>query len=179
MFGWHLCVLLRRINVLKKYLVIPLLMVSTHAFAWFCPNNFNLIQAGDSLDKIKRECGKPLAETSSKQEPKTPQEWGYYVAVNPPNPATVKMSVVFSSGGLVNNITVNAMSLASTSLCGGTISVGDTIQAVKAACGAPPFVNKGQTAQGNDKPIVVNELTYGGPPPNTLVFESGMLTQRR
>jgi len=165
--------------VFKKYFVIPLLLISTQAFAWFCPNNFNLIQLGDSIDKIKTECGKPLAETSSKQDPKTPQEWRYYVAVNPPNPATVQMSVVFSASGVVNNITVNAMSLASTSLCGGTISVGNTMQAVKAACGTPPFINKGQAAQGNDKPIVVNELTYGGPPPNTLVFESGILTERK
>jgi len=165
--------------VFKKYLSMLFLFTSTQAFAWFCPNNFNLIQVGDSLDKVKKECGKPLGETSSKQDPKTPQEWGYYVAVNPPNPATVKMSVVFSASGIVSNITVNAMSLASTSLCGGTISVGDTAQAVKAACGSPPFINKGQTAQGNDKPIVVNELTYGGPPPNILVFESGILTEKK
>jgi hypothetical protein len=166
--------------MLKKYIAIPLLMLSTHAFAWFCPNNFNLIQAGDTLDKVKEQCGKPLSEKTSKQEPKTPQDWGYYVQISPPNPATVKMNVVFSAAGIVNNITVTSMSLTSTSLCGGTISVGNTMQAVKAACGNPPFINKGQTAQGGEgKPIVINELIYSGPAPNTLVFEGGILTERR
>jgi hypothetical protein len=165
--------------MLKKYFAISLLFISFPAFAWFCPNNFNLIQAGDSLAKVKKECGKPLSDKSSKQDPQTPQEWGYYVPVNPPDPTTVKMSVVFNASGIVTNITANAMSLASTSLCGGTISVGNTMAVVKAACGAPPFVNKGQPQQGEDKPIVVNELIYGGQPPNTLVFESGVLVERR
>jgi hypothetical protein len=163
----------------KKYCAILLLLISTQAHAWFCPNNFSIIQAGDSLDKIKQLCGKPLSEKTTKQEPKTPQEWGYYVAVNPPNPATVKMTVVFDVNGIVNNITVTSMSIASTSLCGGTISVGNTMQAVKAACGSPPFINKGLPAQGNDKPLIVNELIYSGPAPNMLVFENGVLTERR
>jgi hypothetical protein len=165
--------------MLKKYIAVPLFFVTTHVFAWFCPNNFNLIQPGDSLAKIKQQCGKPLSEKSSKQDAKTPQEWGYYVAVSPPNPATVKMTVVFNEEGILTNISVNSMSLASTGLCGGTISVGNTMQAVKAACGAPPFINKGQAGEGGGKQTVINELIYDGPAPNMLVFENGILTERR
>jgi hypothetical protein len=165
--------------MLKYITSILLFLFSTQTFAWFCPNNFNLIQAGDSIDQIKKQCGKPLSEKKSKQDPKVPQEWGFYVAVNPPNPATVKMTVVFNENGIVNNITVTSMSIASTSLCGGTISVGDTMQTVKAVCGTPPFVNKGQAPSGQDKATEVIELTYGGQSPNTLVFENGVLTERK
>jgi hypothetical protein len=162
--------------MLKKYIAISLLFVTTHAFAWFCPNNFNLIQAGDSLDRIKQQCGKPLSEKSSKTDAKTPQEWGYYVPMAQAGSATMKMTLALNQSGIVTNISLGSVSLSSTSICGGTISVGSTMEEVKAACGPPPFINKGQ---GGDKPVTVNELIYGGPPPNMLVFENGILTERR
>src|SRR5579871_4025604 len=78
----------------KNLLIILLITATTPAIAWLCPNNFNTINPGDTLDQVKTQCGPPIAEAQSMEEPNVPQEWGYYVRVAPPNPATIRVSVV-------------------------------------------------------------------------------------
>src|SRR5207244_256348 len=123
---------------------------------------------GDTLAQIEKACGKPVSSKTTEKEPNVPQEWTYYVAL-PVKPgaigpaASVKMTIAFANGRAMN-ITAQATSLASTSLCGPTISVGDTIQTIEAACGTPGFVQK-QVSPGGPQSIEVTEYKYNTAPP--------------
>jgi len=157
--------------------LIGISLIAIPAYAWVCPNNFNPINPGDSLATVINQCGKPLIQKASEGESNGPQEWGFYVAVNPPNPNTIKLTVVFANQKVIS-LVANAMSLTSTSMCGGTINVGDSMETVKAACGNPMFINKGQQS-ASQKPSEILELIYPGEPETTLVFVNGLLKERR
>jgi hypothetical protein len=165
---------------------------STNSFALLCPGNFNEINVGDKLAQVKSACGAPTSETTSESEANTPQEWNYYVAVNSAfyqnvsqgTQATLKTTVAFNNGK-VTNMSVNGVGVSSTAVCGNNIQVGDTENAVKAACGKPAFINRGTGSQqgtqgGNATPIQVTELTYNvGGVITVLVFENGIFKQRK
>lgn len=170
---------------MKKYLLTASLMLfSANICAWVCPTNFNQIVAGDSIAQVEKMCGKPDSQKTSEKEPNVPQEWTYYVT-QPLQPGTqpnapsgsVKMTIALANDKVVN-ITAQATSLSSTSLCGPTISVGDNSDTVKAACGDPGFIQKTQSAAGA-KPKEIIEYKYSTAPPNTLVFENGILKDRK
>jgi len=168
---------------MKKLLFFVALILSAQANAMFCPNNFKTINIGDTIDTVTKLCGAPdeQKEIKSTDDPNAPQEWTFYVNPDPTNSqqtTNLKMTVAFENQK-AGNITVNGQSLVSTTICGNIISVGDTMQSIKAACGSPPFVNKGQPqADQPDKPKVV-EYKYNSTPPITLVFENGMLKSRK
>ena len=160
-----------------------LILLSTNVFAWVCPNNFNQIVPGDSLEQVEKMCGKPMSQKSSEKEPNVPQEWSYYVSqptqAGAQGPAaSVKMTIAFANDKAVN-ITAQATSLSSTSLCGPTISVGDNSETVKAACGNPGFIQKQEAPGGGPKSLEITEYKYNTAPPNTLIFENGTLKQRK
>jgi len=161
----------------KKLLAWLLVMFSTQTFALFCPNGFNQIDIGDSVDKVTQACGKPDAQKTSKTAENQPQEWNYYVRLDPSQSASVKMTVAFDTNKKVMNITVNAQSLATTSLCGPPISTSDTADTIKTACGKPAFINQSQP-QGTPNMTETTELLYNSTPPTTLTFENGKLKSR-
>lgn len=161
----------------KWYLALPLILMTTTAAAWLCPNNFNNISVGDTLADIQAKCGTPVSEVKMEGEINVPQEWSYYVQVAPPNPATIKMSIVLIDNKIAN-ITVNATSLVSTDLCGSPVSIGMPMETLRTTCGNPIFVNK-QPPKPGQKPTQINELKYNGPAPNVLVFENGLLKERK
>lgn len=177
---------------MKKQLgfLIALSLYSASSFAFFCPTNFNQINIGDSLDQVTQLCGKPLQQTTTATEEKVPQQWEYYL----PQPGgsfatqsqgTTKMIVTFDPNGSVLNITMNGLGIGATPLCGGNIiRIGDNMEAVKRACGAPGFINKQQTAATNTSttPDPQNQtvtLIYSGNPPVTLVFQGGKLIEKK
>lgn len=162
---------------MKIIILLLSFLITTQAMAWLCPNNFTTINPGDTLVAVKAACGNPVSQKKSVEPPDVPQEWGYYVPVNPPNPATIRVSVVIVHKKIAG-ITVNATSLVSTSLCGSTISIGQSMAVLQSACGSPMFVNK-QPPKPGQKPTFITELTYGGSAPNTLVFENGLLKERK
>ncbi len=165
---------------MKKICALWILLgCSTQTFAMFCPSNFNQINIGDTIDQVLLQCGKPDIQNTKKVDAAGPQEWRYYVTlpstVNGAQQASVQMAIAFDQMKVIN-ITVNAMSLASTSLCGGTISVGDTMESVKGVCGNPVFVNKSDI--GESKPTEVTEFKYNASPAK-LIFENGKLKERK
>lgn len=162
---------------MSKWYGFLFLFLSNISFAWLCPNNFNNIALGDTLADVRQKCGTPVTESKSVGEMNVAEEWSYYVKVAPPNPATIKMSIVLVDKKIAN-ITVNATSLVSTGLCGNTIAIGTSMETLKATCGNPIFINK-QSPTPQQKPTEINELTYNGPAPNTLVFVNGLLTARK
>lgn len=172
-----------------RYLAVPFIFISSQVFAWICPNNFNQIVAGDSIEQVNIQCGKPASETQTEKTPSVPQEWTYYVTLNQSQyqtpgaamaqssaGASVKMTIAFVKDKAVN-ISTQAMSLSSTSICGATISVGDSTKSIEAACGKPSFIQK-QEAE-NAKPLEIIEYKYNTAPPNTLIFENGKLKERK
>ncbi|MCE3238073.1 MAG: hypothetical protein K0R24_1054 [Gammaproteobacteria bacterium] len=177
------------------FLLLLLLLSANSVFADFCPcpGNFNLIQIGDSIQQIIATCCAPTSQKKYKAEAPVPQIWTYYVTA-PPNPANTtqgsqKMTVTFDETGKVMNITVGAYSLATTN-CGNAITnyfgvnmpnsiqVGvDTLESVKKACGTAKFVEKQAGQENASLAPEIAELQYAGPPPVTLKFEEGKLTE--
>lgn len=169
--------------MLKHFILLCIL--PTFSYAWVCPNNFTQIAAGDSLEKVSAACGKPASVKTSEGPYQGPQEWQYFVTVTQPlmesgaaagSTPSVKMSVAFVKNKVIN-ITMQGTSVASTSICGPTISVGDSDISVEKNCGKPTFVQK----QGDDttKPVEITEYKYNTSPPNTLIFEDGILKERK
>lgn len=168
---------------MKKLLLgITSVLCSTQAIAMFCPSGFNQMNFGDSIQQIMQQCGTPETQKTYRMaDTHQPQEWNYYVKMDPTQPASVKMIVAFDGNKKVINITVNAQSLASTSLCGRTVSVGDVDKSVKAACGDPAFINQNKTSgdASNAPQTEITEFKYNTTPPITLIFENGKLKERK
>lgn len=166
------------------------LLLPQLSFAFFCPNNFNQIDFGASIDQVSTQCGKPDKIETTTLEPEGPQEWNYYIPAAVANPGTaatqgtMKAQITFDSSGHVVNMSVNGIGVGGSTLCGGAnIQLGDSIESVKAACGTPSFINK----QNTDNPVlgptqpkkVITTYFYNSNPPASLVFENGVLTQRK
>jgi len=172
----------------KSIAILLLFSTSTLSYAWVCPNNFSQIAAGDSIEQVTALCGKPASEKKYQAGYRGPQQWQYFVTVNQPlngsgAPAgatpTVQMSIAFVNQKAIN-ITVQAQSVASTSICGPTINIGDSDDSIKKNCGAPTFIQKQDTGNGtNEKTIEIIEYKYNTTAPNTLVFENGILKSRK
>ena len=170
---------------MKKILGIIFTLSSSSAFALFCPNGFNQMDIGDTVQQVTTQCGAPASQKTYKvTDDHKPQEWSYYVKVDPTQTASVKMVVGFDANQKVVNITVNTQNLASTPLCNNRmISVGNDTKMVKAACGDPAFVYmsdaKPPNGQSNVTETEVTEFTYATTPPVTLTFENGKLKNRK
>ena len=158
---------------------LPLLL-STTSFAMFCPNNFNQIAPGDTLDSVKQQCGDPQSEESKDIAPAQPQEWVYYLKTDPSNQMTTRITVGIENDK-VANITISGLSVSTTQYCiGGSISVGDSSKNVTKVCGKPALVNQtnnntppGAPVPGSTK---VTKLQYTTPTATiTLTFENGIL----
>lgn len=146
------------------------------AYALFCPSGFNQIEMGDTIEQVQRQCGKPDVKTEEKSDTKSPQQWQYYVKPDPTNASTLNVTVAFT-GGKVINITVNGTSLVTTPICGRSISTGDTMDQVKAACGDASFITKGATSGAAE--TTITQFKYNTAPPVVFTFENGKLIKRK
>jgi len=164
------------------------LLIPSVSFAWVCPNNFNQIVPGDTIDQVVKQCGKPQSKNVTEKTPMGPQEWQYFItpkkSVLPAQNelsqvagASVKLSVALIEGKVIN-IAVQGSSLSSTTLCGPTIKVGDSFKSVERNCGKPTFIQR-QESERDTKPLEVIEYKYNTAPPNTLIFENGRLKEHK
>jgi hypothetical protein len=177
---------------LKFILVMATIGYSASSFAMLCPGNFNQINMGDTIDAVKAACGKPDGEQTTENTENGPQEWNYYVSVNPAftqnvsqnTTASLKTTVAFDKGAVVN-MSVNGVGVSNTAVCGATIQNGDTMDTVKSACGKPAFINRGTGSQAgtedpNAKTNKNTTLTYMSAGTTvSLMFENGVLTDRK
>lgn len=176
------------IKFLISFLFTLLLPGICHAF--FCPNNFNQIQIGDSMDQVTKACGPPNSQSESTEaDDSGPQQWSFYMpqhgitgpSVNPQG----SMQAVFSfdGSGKIINIMVNNVSVGSTNVCGGSIQLGASRESVKTACGNPMYINKPtQSADQSATPtseVKMIQFNYNGNPPVSLIFQNGILKDRR
>lgn len=167
---------------MKKALSVTIAaFIFTHpAYAFFCPTNYNQINEGDSIEQVEQQCGKPDAKKSYKAEPNAPQEWDYFIKLDPTSQATVKMAIVFDNNQVMN-INSNSASLTTTQMCGTTIQIGDSPETIEAACGKPAFINKGGQKGTEDASaaITMTEITYNSALSMTLIFENGKLKGKK
>jgi hypothetical protein len=168
-------------KVILQFLLLSCLLLSNAWADLFCPNNFNSINLGDTLNSVLQACGKPDSQKVTKKMPFEPQEWTYYVQSYPGMPGTLKTTVAFDQKGKVINISVNGAGLSQTQICNNqtNIQFGDTTDQVEAVCGKPAVITKTNAAMGAPKEIVETDLIYQGTPPVTLVFEDGILKERK
>lgn len=166
----------------KPSIAIALTLFSAQTFAMFCPSGFNAVNIGDTIDQVIASCGKPDLKKSSKETPPHAQEWNYYVKPDPTQPTTLKMTFAFDSSGKVMNITVNGQTLTSSTICGGTVNIGDSLDSVKSSCGSPAFTNQGteeSQKEASSKAVEITEFTYNTTPKTVYIFEGGKLKERK
>lgn len=160
-------------------------LFSTPLFAMFCPSGFNVINVGDTMDYVIKQCGNPDAKKVTKTVPQKPQEWNYIIKPDPMQPGTLKMSIAFDKDEKVVNISVNGTSLTATTICGGqNIQYGNTTDDIKKACGEPAYKNQEPVTPPSPETAAqpttdIAELTYNTTPPITLVFENGKLKETK
>lgn len=185
---------------LKFFIVTLSLSATVNAWALFCPTSLNQMNIGDTAKQVETQCGKPDAQRTYKPEPKVPQEWTYYQSPST-NPYTssgspsitssqsnqtiqgsLKTTFAFDQNGKLVNITVGNASITSTNICNGAaVQIGSSTKDVETACGKASYVNRGiaQDSGGNAPVPEMTEWTYQGPPKVILVFENGVLKERK
>lgn len=77
-----------------------------------------------------------------------------------------------------NQSTQKTESISWTTICGPMIRIGDSSDKVKAACGTPDFITKSES-DNQKPPTQMTEYKYDVPSPNTLIFENGVLKDRK
>lgn len=175
----------------SHYLSILLYLPCTASFAFFCPNSFNQIYAGSTMEEVIATCGKPDKQETQEIKSQPPQEWSYFIPQAPTlingmtSRGNLKTQIVFDASGKAINITINNMSTNNTQICGRMIQLGDTRDTIEAACGKPSFINKQNpeaspgelsNALGNTPPpMQITTFTYGS---TTLTFENGKLKEK-
>jgi hypothetical protein len=162
--------------------LISLLVVSTPSLAMFCPKGFNEMNLGDSPDTVIATCGKPDEQTSNKKAANQPEAWVYYIVGSPGSPGTLKTEVAFDVTGKVINISVNGAGVSQTPICNNKmIQFGDSKETVKAACGAPAYVNPNAKPDDVAAPDAIETTTfiYKTDPVITLIFKDNKLVERK
>ncbi|MDA8561977.1 DUF2845 domain-containing protein [Gammaproteobacteria bacterium] len=171
--------------MIKSIYVLLIFIMSSSTYAWICPTNFQQIAVGDSIEQVESACGDPASKKELDGGYQGPQEWQYFVTIKRPlnqsgvradASPSVKMSIAFVDKKAIN-ITVQGTSVASTSLCGPTISIGDKDKSVEKNCGKPVFIQKQGAEKENS--VQITEYKYNSSSPNILIFENGVLKERK
>lgn len=170
----------------KLFFIASTLLAPSISFAFFCPNNFNQIEIGDSIQTVTKQCGKPDKEETTTVTKEGPQEWSYYIPQTVSTTAmsqeqgTLKTQITFDENNKAINISVNGIGVGSSTICGTPINLGDSRDTVKSACGKPSFINKQQPATGQPPDETkITEFTYNSNPPGKLIFENGKLKEKQ
>src|SRR3990167_5597759 len=124
---------------LNKFLLLSLFM-PTISFAMFCPTNFNLIDIGDTIEKVDQACGPPDSKETKETDKNVPQEWSYYIpqtvgtGTSYQQEGTLKTTITFDDKGKAINISVNGIGVGASTICGKSIQLGDTRESIQATC---------------------------------------------
>lgn len=166
----------------RIYFFIGLLSFPLSSFAFLCPNNFNQIDFGNSVQQVEQQCGKADKQSTKEVAEEGPQEWNYYVPQtvllnnNQPASGTLKTTVTFDQAGKAINISVNGIGVGNSTICGSGIQLGNTREMIKAACGDPNTITKDTSSDNAQKKQTITELTYGS---TILVFKNGLLAEKK
>jgi hypothetical protein len=164
----------------KIFMTALIAFFTTNSYAMFCPNGFNSINIGDSIQAVTAACGAPNSVSTEDSTADKPQEWTYYVKAQPSDQSTLRMTVAFTSGK-VTNMSVNGIGLTNTQICGGnTVQVGDDEKSVKTVCGDPAFIAQSNLPSAAKDTTKVTTFVYNtSGNPITLTFDNNKLTSRK
>lgn len=186
--------------MLKYFLALTTVVFSTALFAssFYCPQRTGYINTGMTQDQVLAACGEPssrqtggnvvakqvpvkvLIYSNINQQPVSyePALGTVYQMWNLPSGSPAVDLQVYIIDNRVSSITLNGSNTNAMSACPGAVfQVGDDMNKVFAACGAPSLINNTYINQAIPKDqnpeIWVYTLPYQ--PPVTLTFVNGQL----
>lgn len=169
-------------------LFFPLL---SWADSYSCPGNFKTVQTGDTMQAVIAACGAPLTQVKEKRAFASNVEmarWTYHLGdglssgVQPMSAYWMHLTIIFHDRKVVQaekNERVGAVYGLGAAICrtGAQIQLGETMDQVLAACGAPDNTMVRHMQMNILKPVTF--LTYSNgaySPPTTLEFdENGIM----
>lgn len=199
----------------KMHSITRILVLSTLSFAamsalaasYYCLETNQVVNEGDSMEKVQNACGTPTQVIIRDDVTNTPTEiteW-VYMTNRPIDPTRTSdylpyLTVVFDNQGKVtqlrqnqqsdfNEQTLNVQNPKQNELLDpnkqnqvtcqqGSIKIGDDMPTVQITCGTPTLVNKMQSSQDVTKKIVEwNYQKNSSPTPLKFLFENGILRQ--
>ena len=176
-------------------LFLCLTFLPTIVLAMSCPSNNNILQIGDSTQEVLTSCGQPASTNTITNIIPLESEWIYYIPNTQTN-AITKLTLTFSYNKIRNiNILLNSTTgenqyilffdqckspliISNTGISISTnntmrmsrISVGDTMEFVKSACGNPISEKTLKTLTTQTTQWKYHERDH-----NTLIFENDKL----
>lgn len=176
-------------KIIKIILLSIFSMLGMKVFAapYYCLETNQIVNEGDSMEKVQAACGTPT-RVSIKDEissaPKQITEWVYISRPTDPTKTQdylARLIVVFNDKGKVTQLKQSQLqnNEQTNVTCGvGSVNIGDDMPTVQITCGTPSFINKLQSSEETTKKVV--EWSYQK---NSLIvplvfrFEDGILTQ--
>ena len=64
---------------INPMIIFTFICMPLSSYAFFCPNNFNQINYGDTIATVQTQCGKPDKQETKNSKPEGPQEWSYFI----------------------------------------------------------------------------------------------------
>lgn len=144
-------------------LALALISGQTYAGSFVCPNTYQTIMTGYSLQQVEAACGKPTTIHSKNQiqtKPANYTQW-VYTSSSPLsiNQYAPQMLITFAEDKVTEISVSNQQHIASFPCYNfGKIQVGSSTSQVQTQCGPPTYVNQIQKAFKT--PITVTVLTY-------------------
>lgn len=175
-------------NNFAKLLLLTTLTPLTCA-AIMCPTNFSQIDFGFTTEQVTQLCGKPDAQETKDMKPDVPEEWVYYTSGIGSSFAHLrvkgnfKATITLDATGHVVNIATDQINngINATQICNSNVSVGDTREQVRTACGNPAYINRKEPDPNSPAPEPKKIVTfiYNTTPQTKLIFENGKLKERQ
>lgn len=189
---------------MKTIFTIALLALSLNlaADSLYCPQNHSIINVGMTTDQVMAACGQPLSTQDSnvpatQKVPVTqfiytnagtstgantflnrPDNTAFYGYWNIPLGTQGSQLEIDVMNNKIVSIRINGSGSNATSLCGGSIQVGDPASKAYFGCGTPSTVNNtfiNQVLPGAPRPQVWIYQMSPYQPPVTLTFVNGKL----
>lgn len=167
----------------KLIFLIPLLFsTSSLANVFYCPNNHQYIQIGDTQAQVQAACGNPSHTTSRTRrdtQPVVVQTWIFNHDIYLQRELRKPEFGIQLKNNIVSGITVSGHVVSGTTLCDNvhSIKIGDPIAKVSALCGEPFHISHSEEPEVKGvKSVVIWRYDFGPyQKPATLEFEDGLL----
>lgn len=184
--------------VIASAIALTPLTVIADTSQFYCPQHSGYVNIGMTEDQVVQACGQPL----SKQQPnmpvmqKVPATQLIYTALNrgsvypglnsafydqwslPSGTSGINLTIQVINNK-VSSVSINGSNTNAMSVCGGnSIQVGDNVNKIYSACGAPSMVNNtyiNQPMPSNSKPEVWIYQVDQYQAPISLTFANGKL----
>jgi hypothetical protein len=174
--------------MIRRFLpIVCLLITSTASASYYCMKSNQIVNEGDSMEKVEAACGKPTRINTKNEVTSIPVEvveWVYMTRpVNPTKTSSYLpyLTVIFNNQRKVTEIRASQFAVPngfSSATCkSGNLHVGDSAGAILSACGNPTIINRRRSSENSVHQMVewIYEISPDLPP-ITFRFENGILS---